>query len=304
MSWFVFSARPAGTLEARVFLFRTGRVATSVPPYRSYLHLVARSSFGSHSRPATPTYVDFSHFTGGCGRSPIVLRASDSRSARHTRLAIPVEAGSRVSIRDVDPCLAHEDAFAAAEAAVLRPIDQGVGDPMVDHPPLHLKAGDDFRLRVLEEGNDVRRRVAGGQKLQTVAGCGEGDVDAVWPCALARISSAVTGLSSSGADADRARRPRTTSIGGGEELQPARPCPLVYNPAERICRLYYLTRLVSRPFLRYNVTAPGFVGVSGIFRSVTRLVCNGFKKLDFSSFFWARNAVTRKISKNEGVWVI
>jgi hypothetical protein len=80
------------------------------------------------------------------------------------RLALPVEAGSRVSVRDVDPVLAYKDPLAALEAAVLRPIDKGAGDPVVDHAPLHLKAGDDFRFRFLEEGNDVRRRVASRQK--------------------------------------------------------------------------------------------------------------------------------------------
>ena len=79
--------------------------------------------------------------------------------------------------------------------------------------------------------------------------------------------------------------PRTTSMAGAKSFEPARPWPLVYNPVERICRLRYLAPVGPRPFLRYNVTAPGFIGVSGIFRSVTRLVCNVFKKLDFSSFF-------------------
>jgi hypothetical protein len=92
-------------------------------------------------------------------------------------MALLMEAGSRLSIRDIDPLLSENNGLAAAEAMLSWPFDKVRRDPVVDHPAFHVKAGDDLRLRVREKDDDVRRRIAGGQKLQTVAGCGEGDFD-------------------------------------------------------------------------------------------------------------------------------
>jgi hypothetical protein len=92
-------------------------------------------------------------------------------------MACLVEASSRFTIRDIDPLLSDDNGLAAAEAMLSWPFDKVRRDPVVDHPAFHVKAGDDLRLRVREEDDDVRGRSAGGQKLQTVAGCGEGDFD-------------------------------------------------------------------------------------------------------------------------------
>ena len=110
-------------------------------------------------------------------------------------MALLMEAGSRLSIRDIDPLLSDDNRLAAAEAMLFWPFDKVRRDPVVDHAALHVKVGDNFRLSVFEKDDDVRRRIAGGQKLQTVTGCGRATSKSL-AFALVRISSAVTGLSS------------------------------------------------------------------------------------------------------------
>jgi hypothetical protein len=74
-------------------------------------------------------------------------------------MALLMEAGSRLSIRDIDPLLSDDNRLAAAETMLSWPFDKVRRDPVVDHPAFHVKAGDDLRLRVREKDDDVRKRI-------------------------------------------------------------------------------------------------------------------------------------------------
>jgi hypothetical protein len=72
-------------------------------------------------------------------------------------MTVFMEAGLNQAVCDRGPGLPDDDRLAAVQAVGRRPVDQLVGDPVIDAAALVLKDRDDLRLGVSEELDEVRR---------------------------------------------------------------------------------------------------------------------------------------------------
>ena len=122
-----------------------------------------------------------------------------------------------------------------------------------DPVPLSLEFGEDVGLAAGDNGEKVRVGLAIGDDVEIVA---------------------------VGQDRHAARLGEGENLGRRSHLPP--PFWSIFRDA---VSLVSGNPLILPTFWRYTVTTPGIAGVSGIFQSVTRIVCNVLKKLVLSSFF-------------------
>jgi hypothetical protein len=83
-----------------------------------------------------------------------------------------------LAVGDDSPGLARDNRLAAMQAVGRRPVDQPVGDPVVDAAALGLKMRDNVRLGGLDELDDLLGRLAVGREQQARAGRVEREADA------------------------------------------------------------------------------------------------------------------------------